>query len=110
MSAGVPGLLASVKRDVECFFAIAAKAPGATPAGQAAGMTDLVILAGGRPVLHTAGDVLDKVELEDPGKAAGYGPTRTVEGSLGAKGIPGCLERSLCNGHFQGSATTCRPE
>jgi len=89
------GLL-MVNQAADKFKIIAVKTPGLTSDDQQAALEDLAILTGGRPFLKMAGDTLQRIELEDFGRARrAWADHSFYFGVSGGKGNPRTLREQI---------------
>ncbi|HET6443572.1 MAG TPA: chaperonin GroEL [candidate division Zixibacteria bacterium] len=94
LSGDAIGFLLS-NRKPEKFQAIAVKTPGLVREEQMAALEDLAILTGGRPFISAAGDTLDKIKIEDFGRARRIWANYDNFGISGGKGNPRDLRRHV---------------
>jgi chaperonin GroEL len=76
---------------------VAAKAPGLGSDVQMAALEDLSVLTGGRPVVDSAGDSLNRVEFEDLGRARRAWADQFNFGVVGGKGDPRRLRQHIAH-------------
>jgi chaperonin GroEL len=76
---------------------IAVNTPGWDDVEQAWALEDLAVLTGGHPFLSVTGDTLDKIKLEDLGRARKVWADRLNFGIVGGKGNPRSLRKHIAN-------------
>lgn len=76
---------------------IAVNTPGWDDVEQAWALEDLAVLTGGHPFLNITGDTLDKIKLEDLGRARKVWADRLNFGIVGGKGNPRSLRKHITN-------------
>jgi chaperonin GroEL len=93
----VTGLLVAASQKHDEFHAFATKVPGGTATDQAAAMEDIAILLGGNRLVRAAGDTLDRLTLDDLGRARRAWANRHHLGIVGGKGDPRVLRQHIAN-------------
>jgi chaperonin GroEL len=93
----VTGLLVAASQKHDDFHAFATKVPGGTATDQAAAMEDIAILLGGNRLVRAAGDTLDRLTLDDLGRARRAWANRHHLGIVGGKGDPRVLRQHIAN-------------
>jgi chaperonin GroEL len=76
------------KQNQERVFVAAVKVPGMSIDVQRDAMEDLAVLTGGRPLMKVTGDTLNKVRLEDLGRARRAWADKEFFGIIGGRGNP----------------------
>ena len=82
-------------RDPERFQAIAVRLPGSGKEQQAAALKDLSILAGGRPFIQVAGGNLERIRVDDLGRARRVWANYRNFGIIGGKGDPRAIRQHI---------------
>lgn len=90
------GLLLA-KPNREKVHVVAVKTPGMTIDVQRDALEDLAILTGGRPLLKVSGDVLEKVTLDDLGRARRIWADQHAFGIIGGRGEPRVLRQHIAS-------------
>ncbi len=79
----------------EKFQVVAVKTPGWGREEQAAALTDLAVLTGGRPFIEVAGDTFNEIKLEDFGRVRRVWADTRNFGIVGGKGNPRALRQHI---------------
>ncbi len=88
------GILLS-KPNRERVFVVAVKIPGFSTDQQYGAMEDLAILTGGRPLLKATSDTLEKLKVEDLGRARRIWADKEYFGIIGGRGEPRQLRQHI---------------
>jgi chaperonin GroEL len=96
LSAGAIGLLMA-NQNPEKFQTLAVRTPGPLKDDESAAMQDMAVLTGGRPFLRATKDTLDKVTLEDLGRARRAWADAEHFGIVGGGGDPRAVREHIRN-------------
>lgn len=83
------------KDNREKIFVAAVKTPGSSTDDQRAAMQDLAILTGGRALTKATSDTLDRVRVEDLGRARRIWADKEFFGIVGGRGDPRILRQHI---------------
>jgi chaperonin GroEL len=82
-------------KDPERFQAVVVRTPGSIAEQRAEALQDLAALTNGRPFVQAAGDTLDRVKLNDLGRARRVWASFKQFGIVGGKGDPRALRQYI---------------